>query len=90
MSQVGEALLTMFDSQHNEFWNNVTAFLPAAFFAWGALHLGIWPPAWFAALPAHMRIAFIVSHVAVSLQHCTSLVAHTFNCISARVSHVIW
>jgi len=62
-----------------------------AFFAYALVDIPFSDPAFGAiATPPAMRATFLGTMFFTAFQHICSLAAHTFNCCSPRISHMIW
>ena len=77
------------DASHNEFWNMLTDLAPLLAFPAAAAAAAALDPH-YAAAPPHVRWAFLLTCVGTALQHAASLGAHTFCCVSAKLSHGVW
>eukprot|EP01050_Picozoa_sp_SAG11_P010628 SAG11_NODE_1075_length_5967_cov_7.848841_1_plen_363_part_00 len=85
---VGAAARSAFSLQHNESMNIVTEVAPMLYFLGSMVtFLAQWRE--HAAAPAHLRHAFVLTMLFTVVQHLSSLVSHTFNCVSARLSHAM-
>jgi predicted membrane channel-forming protein YqfA (hemolysin III family) len=81
------AALSMFEANHNEFWNIWSDIAPLIYFAHHSrVILGRQR---FDQLGAQ-DLAFVGAILATVLQHLLSTIAHTFACMSADVSTSIW
>ena len=84
-----KAALSVVDTSHNEFWNLWTDVVPLLTFAASCLHVcSEGPPPQPAS--ADLYYAIVATIAATVFQHAASLFAHTFFCVSARLSHAIW
>lgn len=82
------AATTALVPSHNEFWNCITDVLPLCFFF--ATGLALPAMGGYDRAPVWFREAVLHTTGATCVQHVCSLVAHTFACVSARMSHTIW